>query len=549
MGRGSGSCYGASSSDLAPSSGPGDAAAAIAAIEAAAPPIPRVTVHSPQPCGPAADHCLDGLRARPSGPFYEHGESLMDYYIEKALRSLPRSTRLELREYLGRHSELLLGSMCSGSDCPMLVGQSFQRVCRAALGVDVSARVSMQCEKNPAKQQFLLHMFDDCAGAPLFADVGELGAEEAHDVRSGSMAPVGPVHLAWIGFPCTDVSRKNPRSCTDANRRTVLDQSLRTGSAFQGLLQYYAAHGSLLQLGFCENVSGLGDLPRDVAQDEDAADMRSNLDWCVRKLSVEGRMWCIVFGIDPAKSFQSKVSRFRYWIPHIPLVHIEGVSLVALEEKAVSTMNFVAGAFDPLEIDDLLLREDDALVLEAYDAARAKAAKARSAAEAQCQVAPVAKRRKGRAGDWPGQHVKYCEEHDIKWWEARGPPEDIKAVFPGLYDLTQRELEVISLKKIRFPERAPGSVDVSQGLSRAYVTRDKLGCASPSMKNYLLHRCRISLGLECMQFQGLHYGDKHPELRSFSGALLQDIGGNAFEALARPAAPPPRLLGENQRRK
>ena len=49
------------------------------------------------------------------------------------------------------------------------------------------------------------------------------------------------------------------------------------------------------------------------------------------------------------------------------------------------------------------------------------------------------------------------------------------------------------------------------------------------MRQYLPHRCRLSVGIECLHFQGIHYGEKHSQLREVDDKLLQDLGGNAFE--------------------
>ena len=44
-----------------------------------------------------------------------------------------------------------------------------------------------------------------------------------------------------------------------------------------------------------------------------------------------------------------------------------------------------------------------------------------------------------------------------------------------------------------------------------------------------MQQLRIALGIENMQFQGLHYGPDHPRLRRKSCKLLQHLAGNAMD--------------------
>ena len=189
----------------------------------------------------------------------------------------------------------------------------------------------------------------------------------------------------------------------------------------------------------------------------------------------------------------------------------------------------MAGASTPVQIDDLLLPEDHPLVLNAY-------------AEIVKKQEAVKRKRKSRTPQarlkqnlkWRREHSTFCKKkgfHESSYLDEKMPSEALKQSFPGLQSLTQRQQQILALKNVSFPAQVPGSIDVSQNLARCYVAKNKLVCASPKMKNYLVHRCRLSLGLECLHMQGLHYGDKHTQLQTFSSSLLQDLGGNAFEAI------------------
>ena len=493
--------------------------------------IPKAEVQYPEKWKPPDDNILADMRTKASSrDFYANGEAMLDEYVEVGLRSLPKSTRDDLADFLNAHRFLTLGSMCSGTDSSSLVADSFKRACKRTFDIDLTTPISMQCEINTRKQNFLTTMFG--SSAPLFADVRDLCRAEARDVRTQTDVPVPSVHLAWVGFPCTDVSRRNPKQMSAANRATVQNKSLRTGKVFDGLIQYYQSHGDHLLVGFCENVGGLSDLP---SKDKAA---RSNLDVCVHRLSREAGMWTMIFGVQPSKCFGMPVSRFRYWMPHMPWTSLDGVSTQAAREIGVATFNYMAGASasTPVQIEDLLLPENHPLVLDAYSeivkkqgAGKRNAKRGRKLATKQTKP----KHKKPRGEKWMSLHSTFSKKKGFhkSYLDENMPTEAVKQSFPGLYSLTQRQLQILCLKKVSFPELVPGSIDLSQALDRSFVAKNHLVCASPGMKNYLVHRCRLSLGVECLHMQGLHYGDKHKELQQFSSSLLQDLGGNAFEAI------------------
>ena len=51
------------------------------------------------------------------------------------------------------------------------------------------------------------------------------------------------------------------------------------------------------------------------------------------------------------------------------------------------------------------------------------------------------------------------------------------------------------------------------------------------MREYITSSCRLSIGIAAIQFQNLRYGAMRCKLRDMPQALLQDLAGNAFEAL------------------
>ena len=261
-------------------------------------------------------------------------------------------------------------------------------------------------------------MFDG-ESAALFADAADLQKSAATDIRTGSLQPIPPVDFSWVGFPCTDVSQKNPHQASAANRSTVLDQSMRTGAVFNNLIQFYKKHGSQVKLGFCENVGGLNDRPQPGAP--------SNLDIAVHRLSTEARMWSTTLAIDPSRCFLSPVSRFRFWIIHIPWAQLDGVSSTAARQRAVETANYMAGASEAVELDDLLLDETDPCILQVYNAKLSKSSD-REPTE------PPFKRSNSSmqpAMQWEKQHLQQCQAAGIEKEELlarmpfRGNPQGV----------------------------------------------------------------------------------------------------------------------------
>ena len=102
-------------------------------------------------------------------------------------------------------------------------------------------------------------------------------------------------------------------------------------------------------------------------------------------------------------------------------------------------------------------------------------------------------------------------------------------LFPGIADLSAREMDLLCVKKIAFPELRPLTVDVSQNSCRTAAKDGHVSIATPKMRQYLAHLGRLSHGLEAIHFQGIHYGSEHSRLRNYSSSQLQDLAGNAFE--------------------
>jgi len=87
-------------------------------------------------------------------------------------------------------------------------------------------------------------MFDDLEGVPLFADAAHLSGDSAPDVKTkNSSAAVPSPHVFLGGFPCTDVSRKNPKRTHPDNVNVVKEKGMKTGAVFNHIVEFYEDGG------------------------------------------------------------------------------------------------------------------------------------------------------------------------------------------------------------------------------------------------------------------------------------------------------------------
>ena len=116
----------------------------------------------------------------------------------------------------------------------------------------------------------------------------------------------------------------------------------------------------------------------------------------------------------------------------------------------------------------------------------------------------------------------------MDWITTRGLEPDLKQLFPGLHELTDREEDLVACHGVRLPSPTPAILEVSQNLDRTTAPRSISGCIMPRWRSLLLHRCRFALGIEGFALQSIHYGSQHLALADFPNSLLSDLAGNAF---------------------
>jgi hypothetical protein len=129
--------------------------------------------------------------------------------------------------------------------------------------------------------------------------------------------------------------------------------------------------------------------------------------------------------------------------------------------------------------------------------------------------------------DWHAEHIARCLARKVHWWNYDLSPE-IVICFPGITQLTDRELDSLTVSGIQIPEGEFCAVEVSQS-SGCRRSADHYHAIIPRTRQYLARECRIISGVECLFVQNIRY-PREELLFGFPDALLRNLAGNAFEA-------------------
>lgn len=142
-------------------------------------------------------------------------------------------------------SRLRVGTMCSGTDSPILAMNAIAKALEGRQGA-FEVQHCFSCEIDKDKQLFLRKNF---AFDALFNDVCELGDETAHDELSGQRVAV-PTGLDIIiaGFSCKDLSGMN-------RFKKSLEEMGTSGTTLQGCLDYILRHRP--RIAIFENVKNI----------------------------------------------------------------------------------------------------------------------------------------------------------------------------------------------------------------------------------------------------------------------------------------------------
>lgn len=480
----------------------------------------------PQKPHPLAHHATSGpLAAQPD---------FLTALFKRFLARLTDAERADLCAWvtIELRGVINIGTVCSGTDAPVLVWLALRQALHEACGVTLIVQHSFSCEKDERKQRFIRSVFPDVPR--LYEDCCELGEAEAADVITGKRQAVPSVAALFGGFPCTDASSLNPSSATAGNRTCLQRGDKRTGSVFAGILRYVKARRDpLLFLGL-ENVLALAFPPRErgriVGPD--------NLSVAVHLLAEECGFWTKVWSLDP-RLFGVPQCRPRLWMASFPSESLRRLALSAeaADARLSDLMSRLTGS-RLAQFDDYLLPETHVQVQQVAMKLEARACLREGRLADACLMRggrmPPTQKARGQchaptgAERWLALHLREYDARGMKWWESAIPTDSVLTCFPGLRALQQRQFECLRLVGVTdFPERVTRTVDVSQMSGRAKLAEGFVHTLTPSGQKYITSRCRMLLGTEALRLQSLWFGEA--ALSPFDDSLLLNLAGNAFE--------------------
>ena len=165
-----------------------------------------------------------------AAPFAVNGSEALTSFVDRVLDKLPRAELVKFCKYLAAHGANSVGSMCSGTDSPLLVLRALKESVGRKSGLAWPISHGFSVEKEKKKRHFLRRMFDQQLER-LYHDCTSMMQADPHcDVNARPM-PVPPVQMLYAGFPCQDVSRMH-KDCK-RRRLEVAQGRLRTGTVFK----------------------------------------------------------------------------------------------------------------------------------------------------------------------------------------------------------------------------------------------------------------------------------------------------------------------------
>lgn len=469
------------------------------------------------------------------------GEGHLGGLIKQWLMELTIDQSRELKGFL--HGRTLdLGCACSGSGCPTLCATALQRAA-TTIDIDMVCRHIYATEIKPCKRKFIKTMFPDLPN--LFCDVSSL-----HEGRSMNMmttpprmAPVGEVDIFSAGFPCTDASNLNSCSSSSNNRGCIADGSLRTGAVFRNILKLLQSKRQTKLL-LLENVAGLAKRP----MRDGAAIGPSNLAAVMYLAEVEAGFHLKVFQLTPT-DFGVPQARTRLWFIGVPCDLLQAAGMT--RKEADMYLEEIMKSFirhHVQNLDDWLLPESHPLIQEVYQkllfehfAANGQWSDAMMAGGGVVPPAtrPRKRQHRGPQGSWPEAHAALAAQRGLDWWAPQTVDSQDLMEQPGILALGPRELDIVRMRHLcpgsAQPQQhvASGCLDVSQSAPRTIRLSAHSGivpCVTPAGRRFLTHRHRLTHPVEDLHLQGLYYLGREQALQQFSGSLISDIAGNAFEA-------------------
>ena len=229
--------------------------------------------------------------------------------------------------------------------------------------------------------------------------------------------------------------------------------------------------------------------------------------------------WSLVF-------FGPPVQRARVWFLCVARRRLPPlVTYQQFRDTLSGAMNGLVG-HKLQSLDSLLLPETDKLILQHY--------------ELLGQRSPAVTQ-----GSWVRQHQEAHDRDAVKAsrtrsrsrcslpspWARQATLRSLMTSYPGLQELSSRELDLLELRGVAGPSRDTQVFSVQRSLQRESASNNLQGvcCAVlPGGRLVEAKRLRLVRGHEFMVLQGIIYNDAE-KAKFENDALLRDLAGNAFE--------------------
>jgi len=428
-------------------------------------------------------------------------------------RMLQKLVNLEgsLPDGIVRKRKLRIGTMCSGTDAPVLVARALERALGERSGI--SFEHAFSAEKDVTKQDFLRANFPDCPY--IFMDVCHMGRQRAFDAISCTAQPIpGDLDLLMAGFSCKDLSMMN------SYRKTLAEMGT-SGSTLRGVLDYIERYRPRMVL--LENVWAIAkanqigfrqvDLVMEGLRARGYASgyrLLNSCDYYVPQIRHRIWMWGIrIDGAPTGPGKDAEVMACAQRASHSVAPRFDAI-LTALEEPCA------------LHFEDFMLDDDHPDVRAHFELVKSK------------QRTSVTMKKKGAKKDWTQKYGNHRIENDYQYERPYTGVRDAEF----LHLLNPRERELVDLKCLdvlneqgKDPRSVPMLWELTQSVERVpgtRVRRDRQNYATCILPGMLWHssRHRWVLGIEKLALQGVFAGDLIDT--KFSQKLLGDLAGNAF---------------------
>ena len=306
----------------------------------------------------------------------------------------------------------------------------------------------------------------------------------------------------------------------------------RTGGVFHNILDWYVSeNGSENEIGSYENVKGLAD--------RIAGQYNSNLDWVHWHLKNKAKQFMVPFLLDP-RDKNWPVSRPRVWMNTFRQSLIQGFSETHVTEIAKEIMNLATGAGFDVPIQSLLFENDDPVIKNYFQSLLASKDKfkgfdqvwtmdnfheyvqnLKDKANANKTTAEGSQKRKSGARahhdtmamprhvetgaptcilgsddvqpklkpgqKWVAHHLKAAGG---KWLSQTGPSLAMMKANPGLLALTDRDVDQLCVKGVRFPEIEFRALDLNCSTERSNIPSGRVNTVTPMIKLYFTNLMR-----------------------------------------------------------